>query len=162
MAKTLNFPIQVSAPELIRPEKLTPRDILYLSNIDDQSGLRNHIPFVHFYPPSKAMQGQDPVVLIKQALSKVLVYYFPVAGRLRKADSGKLVVDCNGEGVIFREAVAGVEFAELCEVDDGLRPPFPQWDKLLVDDIWGSNLITDSTLLRMQVCNGCHFNNHVY
>ncbi|PON77419.1 Transferase [Parasponia andersonii] len=151
MAKMLNFRVQVSAPELIRPEKPTPRDFLYLSNIDDQSGLRNHIPFVHFYPPSKAKQGQDPVVLIKQALSKVLVYYFPVAGRLRNSDNGKLVVECNGEGVIFREANAGVELAELREVDDGLRPPFPQWDKLLVDDIWGSNFITDSPLLRMQV-----------
>ncbi|KAH7533840.1 hypothetical protein FEM48_Zijuj04G0174500 [Ziziphus jujuba var. spinosa] len=35
--------------------------------------------------------------------------------------------------------------------DDGLKPPFPQWDKLLVDDIWGSNFIIDSSLLRMQV-----------
>ncbi|CAB4304154.1 unnamed protein product [Prunus armeniaca] len=30
-------------------------------------------------------------------------------------------------------------------------PPFPQWESLLVDDLWGSVLITDSPLLRMQV-----------
>lgn len=162
MAKTLNFQVQVGAPELIQPEEPTPRDILYLSNIDDQNGLRNHIPFVHFYPPSEAMQDHDPVVLIKQALSKVLVYYFPVAGRLRNTDNGKLSVDCNGEGVIFREANADVKLADLIGVDGGLRPPFPQWNKLLIDDIWGSNLIADSPLLRIQVCHGCHINNHVY
>ena len=153
MAKMLNFPVQVSSPELIRPAKRTPTETLYLSNIDDQSGLRNHIPFVHFYPPSTAMQGrdEDPAVLIKQALSKVLVHYYPVAGRLRPADNGKLVVECNGEGVIFREANAEVKLGELREVEGGLRPPFPEWGNLLVDDIWGSNLITDSPLLRLQV-----------
>ncbi|XP_062103711.1 benzyl alcohol O-benzoyltransferase-like [Humulus lupulus] len=151
MEKTLNFQVQMSAPEIIQPEKLGPRETKYLSNIDDQIGLRNHIPFVQFYLPSKAMQGHDPAVLIKLALSKALVYYYPMAGRLRNSDNGKLVVDCNGEGVIFREADADVKLAELREVDGGLRPPFPQFDKLLFDDIWGSNSISDSPLLRIQV-----------
>ena len=145
------FPIQVSSPELIRPAKPTPNETLYLSNIDDQIGLRNHIPFVHFYPPNAAMQGQDPAMLLKEALSKALVHYYPVAGRLRNAAKGKLVVECDGEGVIFRQADAGVKLAELREAEGGLRPGFPQWDKLLVDDVWGSNLITDSPLLRVQV-----------
>ncbi|KAF3444343.1 hypothetical protein FNV43_RR14034 [Rhamnella rubrinervis] len=149
----LNFTVEVGAPELIRPEKSTPREFKYLSNIDDQTGLRNHIPFVHFLPPNVAMHNNDPVVMIKQALSKVLVFYYPVAGRLRNADKGKLVVDCCGEGVIFRGGNADITLKELCNIvdDDGLKPPFPEWDKLLVDDIWGSNFITDSPLLRMQV-----------
>ncbi|KAG2715109.1 hypothetical protein I3760_03G062000 [Carya illinoinensis] len=135
----LNFLVHVGEPELVQPEKPTPKEFKYLSNIDEQSGLRNHIPFVHFYSPILALgaQVQDPITMIKRSLAKVLVFYFPVACRLRNADQGKLVVDCCGEGVIFRGAIAD--------------PPFPQWDKLLVDDIWGNNLITDSPLLRMQV-----------
>lgn len=158
----LNFSVEVSLPELIKPEKPTPREFKYLSNIDDQTGLRNHIPFVHFYPPAMhANHDDDPVVMIKQALSKALVYYYPVAGRLRNGNKGKLVVDCCGEGVIFRGGIADIKLAELCNAVDGdgngsgneLKPPFPVWDKLLVDDIWGCNFITDSPLLRMQVCN---------
>ncbi|ONI17448.1 hypothetical protein PRUPE_3G159900 [Prunus persica] len=154
MAPMLKFTVQVSKPELIRPEIPTPREFKYLSNIDDQKGLRNHIPFVHFYPPSTASSqthDQDPVGLIKQALARALVYYYPVAGRLRHADKGKLVVDCCGEGVIFREGNADIKLAQLREADGGLKPPFPQWESLLVDDLWGSVLITDSPLLRMQV-----------
>ncbi|GMN28595.1 hypothetical protein TIFTF001_002104 [Ficus carica] len=121
MRKMLNFPVQVSSPELIRPAKQTPTETLYLSNIDDQSDLRNHISFVHFYPPSTAMQGrgQDPVVLTKQALSK---------------------------------ADADVKLGELREAGGGLRPPFPQWCNLLVDNVLGSNLITDSP-----PCFACRF-----
>lgn len=153
MAPLLNFSVDVSEPELVRPEKPTPQEFKYLSNIDDQSGLRNHIPFVHVYPPCATVGGQvlDPIMMIKQSLAKVLVFYYPVAGRLRNADKGKLAVDCCGEGVIFRGASADITLAQLRKVDGGLKPPFPQWDKLLVDDVWGSNLITNSPLLRVQV-----------
>lgn len=160
MAPILHFQVEVSEAELIKPDKLTPSEFKYLSNIDDQLGLRNHIPFVHFYPPSKVMHGHDPVVMIKRALSRVLVYYYPVAGRLRNGKKGKLIVDCNGEGVIFREGNADIKLSQLV-AGGGLKPPFPQWDKLLVGDIWGSNFITDSPLLRMQVCIRYHTENNV-
>ena len=151
MTREFNFHEHVSQPELVRPETSTPREFKYLSNIDDQIGLRNHIPFVHFYPPSKDFCVRDPAALIKQALAKVLVYYYPVAGRLRSSEKGKLVVDCCDEGVIFREAKADITMAELRRINGGLKPPFPMLDQLLVDDIWGSYLITDAPLLRIQV-----------
>lgn len=153
MSPVFNFPVHISQPELVRPETSTPREFKYLSNIDDQIGLRNHIPFVHFYPPNPSYKDlvNDPAALIKQALSKVLVYYYPVAGRLRNSDNGKLVVDCCDEGVVFREADADITMAELRRVNGGLKPPFPMWDQLLVDDIWGSYHIVDAPLLRIQV-----------
>ena len=151
MTRVFKIPIHVSQPELVRPETSTPREFKYLSNIDDQFGLRNHIPFVHFYPPSEDLRARDPAALIKQALAKVLVYYYPVAGRLRSSDNGKLVVDCCDEGVVFGEADSDITMAELHRINGGLKPPFPMWDQLLVEDIWGSYLIIDSPLLRMQV-----------
>ncbi|CBI33536.3 unnamed protein product, partial [Vitis vinifera] len=52
-------------------------------------------------------------------------------------------------------------------MDGGLKPPFPMWDRLLIDDIWGKYLITDSPWLHMQVirlsCGGfvlAHTFNH--
>ncbi|KAK9091662.1 hypothetical protein Sjap_024839 [Stephania japonica] len=163
MARTLEFSATVGEPQLLRLDTPCPREFKYLSNIDDQIGLRNHIPFVHFYPPSKVMnnsnnssgdsnRNKDIVEAIRMGVSKALVHYYPIAGRLRNGENGKLIVDCCGEGVIFREADANVTLEELQKISNGgLKPPFPQWEKLLVDDVWGCNFITDSPLLRMQV-----------
>ncbi|KAK9106115.1 hypothetical protein Scep_022959 [Stephania cephalantha] len=165
MACTLEFLVTVGEPQLLRPETSCPREFKYLSNIDDQIGLRNHIPFVHFYPPSKVMndtnssgnsnsnRSKNIVDVIRMGVSKALVHYYPIAGKLRNGEKGKLAVDCCGEGVIFREADANVTLEELQRITNngGLKPPFPQWEKLLVDDVWGCNFITDSPLLRMQV-----------
>ncbi|KAL6006895.1 hypothetical protein ACLOJK_032391 [Asimina triloba] len=146
----LNFPVQVNRAELVKPHTSTPREFKYLSNIDDQMGLRNHIPFIHFYP-GIGCGKEDPVHIVREAVSRALVPYYPIAGRLRNADKGKLVVDCCGQGVIFREANAGITLAELRKVQGGLKPPFPGWDQFLCDDIWGSYSVVDSPLLRIQV-----------
>ncbi|KAF6163540.1 hypothetical protein GIB67_002545 [Kingdonia uniflora] len=152
MAPLFEFHVNIGEQEMIRPETSTPKELKYLSNIDDQGGLRNHIPFVHFYPPNSEDRKRDDVAaMIRVGLSKTLVHYYPIAGRLRKREQDKLVVDCCGEGVIFREAYADVTLADIENAGAGLKPPFPQWDRLLVDDVWGSHFITDSPLLRMQV-----------
>jgi len=46
----------------------------------------------------------DPAKVILEALSKVLVHYYPFAGRLRNAHNGKLQVECTGDGALFVEA----------------------------------------------------------
>lgn len=47
--------------------------------------------------------------MIKEALAKVLVYYYPLAGKLVEDSDGKLIVDCTGEGAVFVEAVSDYE-----------------------------------------------------
>ncbi|OAY73380.1 Benzyl alcohol O-benzoyltransferase, partial [Ananas comosus] len=148
---SLEFVVKVGEQQLIQPETPTPYETKYLSNIDDQAGLRNHIPFVHFYR-GRSRDRCDPVPIIRRALSRTLVQYYPLAGRIRNTEKGKLVVECTGEGVVFREADADVTIEQLQRQSGGLGlvPPFPRRDRLLVDDIWGCFLITDSPLLRMQ------------
>ncbi|GLJ15158.1 hypothetical protein SUGI_0247920 [Cryptomeria japonica] len=58
-------------------------------------------------------EDQDPAKVIREALAKVLVHYYPLAGRLRKAAAGKLKVEYTGEGVLFVEADADVTLAEF-------------------------------------------------
>lgn len=148
----LEFVVKVGEQQLIQPETPTPYETKYLSNIDNQAGLRNHIPFVHFYRGC-GRDRCDPVPIILRALSRTLLHYYPLAGRIRNTKNGKLVLECTGEGVVFREADADVTIEQLQQQSGGLGlvPPFPLWDRLLVDDIWGCFLITDSPLLRMQV-----------
>ncbi|KAK9115340.1 hypothetical protein Syun_022137 [Stephania yunnanensis] len=151
-SQTKYFSVNVGEAQLVPPATPTPRELKSLSKVDAQVCLRHHIPFVHFYPPSKSKSSRDPVGVIKMALSRALVHYYPLAGRLRNEGmDGKLVVDCCGEGVIFREANADITLEKLRRINGDLRPPFPQWERFLVDDVWGGNFITDSPLLRMQV-----------
>ena len=60
-----------------------------------------------------------------------LVYYYPMAGRLREIlPTNKLVVDCTGEGVMFVEATADVRLEDLGQP---LVPPYPCVEEFLGD-----------------------------
>ena len=62
------------------PAKPTPRKKKQLSDIDDQQGLRFHVPMIMFYQNNLAQKGIDPVRVIREALARALVYYYPFAG----------------------------------------------------------------------------------
>lgn len=153
---SLKFEVTRKPAVLVAPSLPTPKEFLYLSNIDDQAGLRFHIPIVQFYRYEPSKKGEDPARVIRERLAKALVFYYPFAGRLRDAAEGKLVVDCTGEGVLFVEADADVTLEEFGD----LQPPFPCWDDLL-HDVPGSETLTNSPLLLIQVtrlrCGGFIF-----
>ncbi|XP_028800867.1 benzyl alcohol O-benzoyltransferase [Neltuma alba] len=141
------FTVRRHQPELVSPAKPTPRELKPLSDIDDQDGLRFQIPFMHFYSHKASMKGKDPAQVIKKALSEALVFYYPFAGRLREGDGRKLMVDCNGEGVMFTEADADIS---LHQFGDTLQPPFPYFDELLYN-VPGSQGVLNCPLLIIQV-----------
>ncbi|XP_058758180.1 benzyl alcohol O-benzoyltransferase-like [Vicia villosa] len=157
IAQSLLFPVKKHAPELVTPSKPTPHEVKLLSDIDDQDVLRFHIPVIQFYNYDPSMKGKDPVDIIKKALAKTLVFYYPFAGRLREGADRKLMVDCTGEGVLFIEADADVT---LKDFGDTLLPPFPCLDELLYD-VPGSSNVLNATLILIQVtrlkCGGFIF-----
>jgi len=116
------FTVRRCQPQLVPPAIPTPHEVKLLSDIDDQEGLRFHVPMVQIYGKQASMALKDPVEVIRQALSQTLVFYYPLAGRLREGPNRKLMVDCTGEGVMFIEADADVT---LDEFGDSLHPPFP-------------------------------------
>ncbi|OAY41817.1 benzyl alcohol O-benzoyltransferase [Manihot esculenta] len=154
---SLVFKVHRREPELITPAKPTPHEFKPLSDIDDQDGLRFQIPVIQFYKYDPSMEGIDPVVVIREALAKTLVFYYPFAGRLREGPERKLIVECTGEGVLFIEADADVA---LQEFGDSLQPPFPCLEELLYD-VPGSSGVLNSPLLLIQVtrlkCGGFIF-----
>jgi hypothetical protein len=115
----------------------------------------NMVPPLHrmsscssFFYRGGGKDGIDPAGVIRCALGKALVHYYPLAGRLRETDGRKLVVDCTGEGVLFVEADADVQLADLEAA--GLRPPFPCWDQQLFD-VEGSSGMLNCPLMLIQV-----------
>lgn len=95
---------------IVKPSKTTPYQQIWTSNLDLVVG-RIHILTVYIYKPNGSSNFFDSMVL-KKALADVLVSFFPVAGRLGKDGDGRVVIDCNGEGVLFVEAEAD------CCIDD--------------------------------------------
>ncbi|OWM75035.1 hypothetical protein CDL15_Pgr021386 [Punica granatum] len=110
---------------LIRPSSPTPTGTLYLSNLDDQHFLRFSIKYLYLFETSV------PSDTLKRSLSRVLIDYYPLAGRLRTScpgDDRKLEVDCNGEGALFAEASMDLTAEEVLGL---ARRPNRSWRKLL-------------------------------
>ena len=144
----LSFTVRRRQPEFISPARETPREMKLLPDIDDQEGLRFQIPVIQFYRYDAAMRGRDPVDVIRKALAETLVFYYPFAGRLREGQNRKLMVDCNGDGVVFIEADADVTLEDF---GDSLQPPFPCLEELLFD-VPGTSSVLNGPLLLIQVC----------
>ncbi|KAG9134710.1 hypothetical protein Leryth_001020 [Lithospermum erythrorhizon] len=91
--------------ELIKPAKPTWSGILSLSELD-QTGIITHVPTFYFYrPPQAWLTPEDPITkTFKTSLSKVLVHFYPLAGRLSRINGWRFELDCNAKGVQFLEA----------------------------------------------------------
>ncbi|KAL1217521.1 Shikimate O-hydroxycinnamoyltransferase [Cardamine amara subsp. amara] len=94
--------IRVKQATIVKPAEKTPTHTLWLSNLD-LIQVRFHMGTLYFYNPCSSSNLPNTQSLI-EALSKVLVLFYPAAGRLQKDKNGRLEVQCNGEGVLFVEA----------------------------------------------------------
>jgi len=135
-------------PKLVVPSSVTPSEIKYLSEIDDQGSARFQIPIIMFYNYNSLMEGKDPAKFIEDGLSKTLVFY-PLAGRLIEGPNKKLMVNCNSEGIMFIEADANIELDKL---GDSIKPPCPYLD-LLHHNVPSCDGIIGCPLLLVQVNN---------
>ncbi|XP_057470391.1 alcohol acyltransferase 9 [Actinidia eriantha] len=111
-------------PTLITPNTPTPNHSLYLSNLDDQKFLRFSIKYLFLFKKSVSSDT------LKYSLSRLLVDYYPLAGRLRASseDDQKLEVDCNGEGAVFAQAFMDVTAEDFLALS---TKPNRSWRKLL-------------------------------
>ncbi|XP_061361656.1 spermidine hydroxycinnamoyl transferase [Gastrolobium bilobum] len=72
----------------------------------DQIGIITHVPTIYFYRPSQNWLSQESTIVttLKDSLSRVLVPFYPLAGRLQWIGNGRLELECNELGVRFIEA----------------------------------------------------------
>lgn len=94
--------IEVKNSTMVQPATETPQLRLWNSNVD--LVVPNfHTPSVYFYRPTGSPNFFDGKV-VKEALSKALVPFYPMAGRLCRDEDGRIEIDCKGQGVLFVEA----------------------------------------------------------
>ncbi|KAD6794972.1 hypothetical protein E3N88_05868 [Mikania micrantha] len=121
--KKMNITINKSS--IIPPSKTIPESSnrLWTSNLDLVVG-RIHILTVYFYRPNGSSTFFDPIAM-KKALADVLVSFYPMAGRLDRDESGRIVINCNGEGALFVEAEADSSLDDFGEFT-----PSPEFRRL--------------------------------
>lgn len=112
---------------LVKPTNKTPCTTLDLSVIDRLPVLRCNARTLHVFK-----HGPEATRVIKEALSKALVPYYPLAGKLRESKPGFLQIECSGDGAWYVEASADCTLESVNFFDDVESIPY---DDLLPDDI---------------------------
>lgn len=119
-----------SRHSLVRPAEKTPLTMVDLSVMDKIPALRCMARTLHVYS-SGHDEGAGRV--IREALSRALVPYYPLAGRLihsASASAAELHVQCCGQGVWFVEAFTPTTLASLNYLEDANSSSIP-YDELL-------------------------------
>lgn len=109
----------------VQPSEKTPSGTLDLSVIDKIPVLRCYARTLHVF-----MHGPGAAQVIREALSRALVPYHPLAGRLKESEQGEIVIECSGEGVWFVEASAECALNSVHYFNDTASIPY---DELLPD-----------------------------
>lgn len=139
---------------VVTPSEPTPSHNLTLSAIDSQLFLRFTIEYLLIYKARPGTDQDSAAARVKSALSKALVPYYPLAGRVRPNPdgSGVLEVVCRAQGAVFIEAVSERSVSEFERAPRNVA----SWRKLLsvhvADVLMGAPpLVVQLTLLR----DGC-------
>jgi benzyl alcohol O-benzoyltransferase len=152
MATTLpaSFTVRRGEPVLVAPAEPTPREAKPLSDLDDGEGMRFYSSGIHLYRANPAKAGQDPARVIRDALARALVPYYPLAGRLREEEGRKLVLQCDARGVMFAEADCDLTADDFGDVQS---PPFPCFQQFILESttVAGVEPVVDRPLLYIQV-----------
>ena len=104
--------------ELIKPSKHTPSETLSLSTLDND--LFNEVMYATIYVfKANEKNRTDPAPLLRKALSELLVYYYPLSGKLMRRESDrKLQLVFGGEGVPFEVATAALNLSSLNYIEN--------------------------------------------
>lgn len=138
--------VKQGEPTLVSPAEETEKGLYFLSNLDQNIAVT--VRTIYCFKSDD--KGNDKAgEVIKNSLKKVLVHYYPLAGRLTISSEGKLIVDCTGEGAVFVEAEAD------CRIEDigDITKPDPETLGKLVYDVPGVKNILELPPLVAQVCN---------
>ncbi|KAG7960596.1 hypothetical protein I3843_10G132400 [Carya illinoinensis] len=135
--------VYVKSTSSIIPSNPSPGGVLRLSECDQRMQW-THIPLIFIYKATGDNNEKTKTVeTLKDSLSRVLVPYYPLAGRLHWIHGSRLELHCNAKGVQLLEAYSEAkldelgDFAPMKAIED-LVPkvdygsPIEDWPLLLV------------------------------
>ncbi|XP_034923034.1 omega-hydroxypalmitate O-feruloyl transferase [Populus alba] len=105
--------VKQGEPTLVPPAEETEKGLYFLSNLDQNIAV---IVRTIYCFKSEEKGNENAGEVIKNALKKVLVHYYPLAGRLTISPEAKLIINCTGEGAVFVEAEANCALEEIGDI----------------------------------------------
>nr|VDD00808.1 unnamed protein product [Brassica oleracea]VDD00810.1 unnamed protein product [Brassica oleracea] len=104
--------------EFVKPSKKTPWKTLFLSTLDNDP--LNEVMYGALYVfKANEKNHNDPVSLLRKALSELLVYYYPLSSKMsRRRSDRKLQLTYYSEGVPFVIATATCNLATLNYIEN--------------------------------------------
>ncbi|KAK3200695.1 hypothetical protein Dsin_024110 [Dipteronia sinensis] len=112
----MKIDIEVISRDMIKPSTPTPHRLRnYQFSFLDQIAPPDYFYFIYFFNLDCKLSNNDISNHLKTSLSKVLTYYYPLAGRVNDN-----YVDCNDEGVLFLEVQVS------CQLSQILQEPFQE------------------------------------
>ncbi|KAL6650293.1 hypothetical protein ACP70R_009218 [Stipagrostis hirtigluma subsp. patula] len=129
-----------SLPFLVAPAEPTPAGNLLVTAMDSALASLSMTALFVFEQPIN-----QPAEIVRQALSRALVPYYPIAGRLAAGAHGATIA-CTGEGVAFAAGLAGCTLQDARLAD--ARPAIPVEELTLS---YAGQHTKDRPLLLMQV-----------
>ncbi|XP_040385965.1 omega-hydroxypalmitate O-feruloyl transferase-like [Oryza brachyantha] len=141
-AAVVELGVKRGEPSLVAPAAETKAGLYYLSNLDQNIAVI--VQTVYCFAGGAADAAGDA---LRESLSRVLVHYYPLAGRLALSREGKLIVDCTGEGAVFVDAVADCAMADVGDI----TRPDPGVLGELVYSVPGAKNVLEMPLLAAQV-----------
>ncbi|XP_038985191.1 myricetin 3-O-glucosyl 1,2-rhamnoside 6'-O-caffeoyltransferase AT2-like isoform X2 [Phoenix dactylifera] len=115
----MRFSVTKLAQAMVPPYEATPTGNLPLSSMDrNPRGLRYLYDSIHVFG-----HGDEPAKVIREALSRALVPYYPVAGRIVDSHQGEPEVACTGDGVWFVEASVNCNLGDVNHLERPLMIP---------------------------------------
>ncbi|KAF3432075.1 hypothetical protein FNV43_RR26814 [Rhamnella rubrinervis] len=137
------------------PSEQSKKKTIQLSGLDRMSPANLYTVF--FYKSSDALdsktsssssKAEDVVERAKRALQKVLVAWYPAAGRFRiNKETGKLEIDCNDKGVTVVTAMTNSKLEEL----GGELHQYKLCYEKLVPQLPVADNVSDNPLLVVQI-----------
>lgn len=110
-AKMCDMEVTVVQTTTVVPAKPVREHWLPLSNLD-RVVMPSYVTVLLVYETSKRSYG-GLLETLKYSLARVLVDFYPMAGRLGVQEHGLVNLHCNGAGAIFTEATVARSFADI-------------------------------------------------
>lgn len=120
MSSSSPLVVKKSQVDIVKPSKATPDVSLSLSTLDNDPYIETLAKTIYVYAPPSPKHVHDPASLLQQALSHVLVYYYPLAGKFhRRSHDHRLELKCTpADGVPFVKASSVCTLSSLNYLED--------------------------------------------
>ncbi|KAH6787541.1 HXXXD-type acyl-transferase family protein [Perilla frutescens var. hirtella] len=119
----MEFCVSRVSEGLVAPSGPTPSGLLELSVVDRLPVLRCNARTLHVFKHGPGPET-TAALLIREALAKALIPYYPLAGRLHVSSDEELQIACTGDGIWVVDASADCTLDDLHYFDDAMSIPY--------------------------------------